>query len=410
MTLIRLPAILITLLLSFSALAQEQIGFSFDRGNRKVFVPFKRYNNLIVIPVKVKDQLTLNFVLDTGVQNAILTNKVYGDILQLEYDRQVIIRGPGEKDSIRVFVVDNIDLSLPGITGKNVPLVVLDEDFLKLSNNLGADVHGIIGYDLFSKFTVEVDYDNDVVVFHDPDRFNQRGYYKRIPISIEYTKPYMDAKILQKDGTEADVKLLIDLGASHALLLNPATSPNISIPGKNLDAVLGSGLGGEIYGKVGRVSNLQISNFNFSDVISFYPFEEHYGFGLRSGNRNGTVGGELLSHFNLIFDYKNELLLLNKSHAYKQDFEYDLSGLETMGFGKDYEIIMVKRVRENSPAAEAGLQRGDIIETVNGTPISQISLNYVNALIRSKPKKTINIRVKRGLEEFKVKFKLKRLI
>jgi C-terminal processing protease CtpA/Prc len=71
---------------------------------------------------------------------------------------------------------------------------------------------------------------------------------------------------------------------------------------------------------------------------------------------------------------------------------------------------MVKSVRENSPAAEVGVQKGDIINMINGKLTANTTLNYVNALIRSKPGKKITLRVKRGEREFKVKFKLKRLI
>ena len=176
--------LLITLWLPLIGISQEQIGFAFSEPRtRRVEIPFERFNNLIVIPVQLNNAITLNFILDTGVQNAILTEKTYGDILNLEYDRNVIIRGPGERDSVQVFVVDNLDISLPGITGKNLPLIVLDQDFLKLSNILGHDVHGIIGYDLFKQFVVEVDHDEGKVRFHDPKRFSPSKYYYQIPIS-----------------------------------------------------------------------------------------------------------------------------------------------------------------------------------------------------------------------------------
>ena len=245
-------------LIPFYCTGQLQVGFSFERGVRRMEIPFKRYNNLVVIPVTINNLITLNFILDTGVQNTILTNKLYGDILGLEYDREVVILGPGENDSIRVLVVDNIDMSIAKIKGKNTPLVVLENDFLKLGNNLGADVHGIIGYDLFKQFVIEVHFNDNRIIFHDPERFKKRKYYKRkkyfkkIPISIERTKPYVNARIVQQNGTKENVKLMVDTGASHAVLLNPASNERINVPEERLRSVLGRGLNGCLAGEINR--------------------------------------------------------------------------------------------------------------------------------------------------------------
>ena len=396
--------------------SQQQVGFTFDGGTRRMEIPFERYNNLVVIPVTIDDQITLKFILDTGVQNAILTNRLYGDVLGLEYDREVVIKGPGENDSIKVLVVDNMDMSIARIQGKNTPLVVLEQDFLKLSNNLGADVHGIIGYELFKQFVIEVDFNDNKIVFHDPARFRKRKYYKRkkyykrIPLSIERTKPYINARITQKNGSKENVKLMVDTGASHAVLLNPSSSKRIDVPEKHIRSILGRGLGGEIYGLVGRIEELRFDKFEFNEVVTFYPDDDHYGYGLRSGSRNGTIGGELLTHFNYVIDYRDEYLYLQEGDGFDREFEFDLSGLEMMSFGKDYDVIMVKYVREGSPAFEAGVRRGDILKSINGKDISGISLNYVNALLRSKPGRRIFMRLQRGTEELKMRFTLERLI
>lgn len=403
-------------IISIHCYGQQQVGFSFEPGVRRMEIPFERFNNLVVIPVTVNDQLTLKFILDTGVQNTILTNKLYGDVLGLEYDRELIIHGPGENDSIRVLVVDNIDMSVAKIQGKNTPLVILEDDFLKLSNNLGSDVHGIIGYDLFKQFVIQVDFNDNKIIFHDPERFKKKKYfrrsnfYRKIPISIERTKPYMNARINQRDGSKENVKLMIDTGASHAVLLNPASNQKIEVPKEHLRSVLGRGLGGEIYGLVGRIDQIRFDKFEFDDVVSFYPDADHYGYGLRSGDRNGTIGGEILTHFNYVMDYKGKALYLQEGDEFEKTFEFDLSGMEIMSFGTKYDFIMVKYVREGSPASLAGVQRGDIIKSINGKESEGTSLNYVNAVLRSKPGKRIFMRLQRGTENIKVKFVLERMI
>ncbi|MFN2216782.1 MAG: peptide-binding protein, partial [Anaerolineales bacterium] len=61
------------------------LGFKIEGDRKKIKIPFELYNNLIVIPVVVNDRLPLRFVLDTGVRTTILTEKVYSQLLDLEY-------------------------------------------------------------------------------------------------------------------------------------------------------------------------------------------------------------------------------------------------------------------------------------------------------------------------------------
>jgi len=131
---------------------------------------------------------------------------------------------------------------------------------------------------------------------------------------------------------------------------------------------------------------------------------------LRSGDRNGTLGGELLSHFNYILNYDEAYLYLRRSQEYRKKSEFDLCGLDLLGKGIKYATIVVNRVRENSPAARAGVKKGDIILSINGMTSTRADLNDINGIIRSRHGRTIILKIKRNEEELKVKFKLERLI
>ena len=131
-----------TLMLSAVTIAnngngQNKIGFVMPSKTRKVEIPFDMYNNLIVIPVHINNTLTLKFILDTGAESAILTEKLFGDLLGLNYVRQININAPGERDSLQAFVATNVTMSLPGgITGRGMNMLVLKEDYLELNKNL----------------------------------------------------------------------------------------------------------------------------------------------------------------------------------------------------------------------------------------------------------------------------------
>src|SRR3989337_2054526 len=158
---------------SFRAFSQV-LGFSLADGKKKVKIPIEIYNNLVVVPVVLNGALPLKFILDTGVRTAILTQKTFTDILNLSYSRKYTISGPGGVQIIDAYITNNVSLELPGVMGRGHALLVLGEDYLELRNYLGTDVHGILGYELFSRLIVQVDYDKKVLTLYNPKAFKKR--------------------------------------------------------------------------------------------------------------------------------------------------------------------------------------------------------------------------------------------
>lgn len=387
------------------------LGFKMRTGAKVVEFPFERYNNLIVIPVTINGRVTVRFILDSGVQNCILTEPLVATLLQLTYDRTMTFSAPGKQESILAHVAKNVNIRLPGIEGHGISMLVLDQDYLNLSNQLGTEVFGIIGYELFSRFIVEINYDKKIIRFHDPEFFNPKRYYDKVPMIVRGTKPYIAAEIVQRNGSRMNVALMVDSGASHAILLDETTNPNIHVPEKNLEASLGRGLGGDIEGVVGRVNSVKLGRYTFNEVIASYPNDETYGLVPdEAERRNGTLGGEILSRFNLIFDYFNQTLYLTKSVEHQKKFEYDMSGLEVIAHGTELDRIRVTNVRKDSPAEKAGIKAGDIIKTVNGQNITNTSLNYITTLLRLRKGKKVTLRLERNGEELKAVFRLERMI
>src|SRR5689334_22537734 len=190
--------ILFASVLAFCAISSDAqvLGFSLANGKKKVQIPVEIYNNLVVVPVFLNGALPLKFILDTGVRTAILTQKAFTDILNLPYSRKYTISGPGGVKLVDAYVTNNVSLELPGVTGRGHALLVLEEDYLELRNYLGTDVHGILGYELFSRFIIEVDYEKKMLTLMSPDRFKVRRKFKSIPIRIEDTKPYITTPVV----------------------------------------------------------------------------------------------------------------------------------------------------------------------------------------------------------------------
>jgi hypothetical protein len=396
-------------MLTGKCIAQMQFGFTMPKGINKVEIPFVEANNLIVIPVVINNFLKLNFILDTGVETPILTEIAYANILGIEYIREVVISGPGIVDSVRALIGQKVNIKLPGnVTGYNLNLLVLQEDYLKLSEKMGMDVQGIIGYDIFQKFVVEIDYDENMIILHRPSKYRPKKKFESISLNILQSKPYIQSHINQNKVSDT-IQLLIDTGASHALLLD-VDQTNISLPNRTIPTRLGTGLGGEIPGQLGRLDLFGLNNFEFKEVIVSIPTQDAYSQLIKRGSRQGTLGGDVLSRLHPVFDYSNEILYLSKSKKYKEKFEYDMSGLSLSSRGTFLDSLYIDHVRDGSPADLAGIRENDIILNINGYNHSYHPMSIMLAILRKKPKNKIRMKILRGDEKLKKVFRLKRTI
>ncbi|MFK7954049.1 MAG: aspartyl protease family protein [Ekhidna sp.] len=393
-----------------SASGQREFGFKMPNKTKQIQIPFEMHNNLIVIPITINEFLTLKFIVDTGVETAILTEKLYADLLNLNYLREIIIAGPGIVDSIAATVANDITFSLPGgIFGENMNLLVLKEDYLKLSENIGENVHGIIGYDIFSRFVVNIDYDEQVLTLTKPSSFKKPRRAAELSIGIVNRKPFLNATITQSDK-KASLNMMVDTGASHAALIDYSQINNIPLPQKKIETQLGRGIAGEIPGYIGRMDSLEIDDFEFNDMLVSAPFEGAYNKTIKRGARIGTFGGELLHRFNVTFDYSKNKMYLKKSASYGKAFEFDMSGLSLNSIGDNLDTMKVVDVKEGSPAYKAGIREGDVILSMNNKNLRNNTLSEIYTLLQKKDKMKIRCKILRDNEKIKTKFRLARMI
>ncbi|HEY0655121.1 MAG TPA: aspartyl protease family protein [Chryseosolibacter sp.] len=386
----------------------QALGFSLADGKTKVQFPIEVYNNLVVVPVVLNGALPLKFILDTGVRTSILTQKAFTDILNLSYARKYTISGPGGEKLIDAYITNNVSLELPGVLGRGHAMLVLEQDYLELRNYMGTDVHGILGYELFSRFLVKIDYEKKILTLMAPERFKPGRKYETIPIRIEDTKPYLTTPVVLADGTQFTAKLLMDTGASHGLMLDPATDKRIIVPDKRVSSVIGRGLGGEITGKVGRIQSLHLGKFDLKNAIANFPDPNSYFDSLKLGRteRNGSIGGEVLSRFTVVFNFSKEEIYLKKNHSFKKDFHYNLSGLTVKAKGSKLNVFEITEVRKQSVGDRAGILEGDLIVSINGIVTEQLNLNLINGYFNLRIGKKLAIVVNRKGERIRKELRL----
>ena len=389
---------------------RQMFGFNIDNGKKKTEFKFENYNNLIIVSMLLNDVLPVKFILDTGVRTAILTERSLSDFLSINYDRKIPLVGTDGSKVIDAYIAANVTLQLPGATSKGQGMLVLAEDYLQLKNYLGVEVHGILGYELFSRFIVKINYDKTTITLYDPEYYRPKKKLKVVPIALEDSKPFLIGEVTLLNDKSLSAKLMMDTGASHSILLHTGTHESIEIPEEKIFTTLGRGLGGNIEGYIGRIKNVKIIDYQFQQVIGSFPASEMLVELFKPNNRQGTIGGGLLSKFVVTIDYFNENIYLKKGKGFKKGFEYNMSGIEVKAIGTDLDTYVINELTAGSPAERAGLMPGDIILNINGHNSANVKLNDINAFFRSKAGRKINLIVLREGERIKKSFRLEQVI
>lgn len=391
----------------------QQLGFRIPDGVKKVKIPFQLHHNLVVIPVILNNLLPLKFILDTGVRTTILTERTFSDILNLTYDKHIVISGAGGEKLVDAYITNGVTLEIPGVKGEGHAVLVLENDYIELSNFLGTQVNGILGYEVFSRFIVDINFETKMITLIKPEFFKPKKRYSSVPITIEDTKPYVLVNVKQKEEEKnINLKLMVDTGASHGLLIEEESHEDIYLPSPNIQSTIGRGLAGDLKGKIGRVNSLSIGDYEFKQVITTFPETNTYMDSLKRNDvyRNGTIGGEIMSRFNVIFDYSGGKLYIKKNSRFNKKFEYNISGVIIKATGAMLQDYVIDDIRIGSSAEKAGLLKGDKILSVNNVAVQNAKLEQVIGYFNSKHNKFIKVEIERNGNVFKKKFRLERQI
>ena len=382
-----------------------------DENKVSIKIPFKFINNLIVIRLQINNSDTLNFILDTGVTTTIINQK---DVLKLQLNSQkeYWVGGLGQGNGMSARHSPENEIEISGIIGQHQDLLVMQEDEPNLSNLLGVPIHGLIGYTLFKDFIVEINYDEHYLILHTPRKYvyNLQKDQVTIPLTFVDSKPYVDAIVIQGNDSEVPVKLMMDLGASHALLLNLMSNSALQLPEKNIQITLGVGLSGLLSGQMGRLKELTIERFEFRDILANYPDTNSLGNSAKMHDRNGSIGSGLLRRFNIIIDYRHQKLVIAPGKDIKRPFRYNMSGIEIETPKPGEPFYQISFIHKNSPADKAGLQAGDQITRINDVPVSTLTLSDIINIFLEQPGKKIIIRYTRDKKEMRSTFFLKEIL
>ncbi len=410
-------------------------------------IKFKLINNLIVIPVEING-VTLSFILDTGVSKPIIFNFLnVSDTLKIKDTEKIYLRGLGEGESVEALKSRNNIFKIGDAIKLNQDLYAIFNNKLNFASKLGIPVHGIIGFDLFRDLIVEINYSSGYLKLTAPEAFKYKSCKKCERFNLEFYngKPYINAEV-KIEERKIPVKLLIDSGGSDALWLFENDSLGIKSSNNFFVDFLGHGLSGSVYGKRSKVNEFLLKSFTLKNANVAFPDSTSVLFAKQIKNRNGSLSGNMLKRFDVVFDYQKAIVTLKKNRHFKEKFSHNKSGIELEHDGvrlvkevnknnitgksifennemennnkivinTQYKISLkpaytIVELREDSPAKNAGLLIGDIILSVNNKQVHQYSLQQIMEMFYDDAGKKIKLKVDRNGKILTFYFQLQKL-
>lgn len=359
--------------------------FSISAGTSTT-VPIDVVNNHIYIrSVMLDGKGPFTFIFDTG--GAFVVTPQTAAALNVQARGGAQIGGVGAHTEGAQFThVARVQIGGAIMTNQDFVVLPIGDAFATVE---GVKIDGMVGYELPDRFLATVDYERDTLTLALPGSAAPAG--TAIPFYFDGTVPRVPIAV---DDIAASAEL--DTGSRGALdLFEPfvASHPRLAAKETTANGVAGFGVGGATYAKLGR-TDVTIGPYRLGGVVTAFTTQTTGAFADPFGQSN--LGGDFWKHFTLTLDYPQQRIYLVPSARYATPFTYDRSGLFLAEVNGN---VVVVAVRDGTPAATAGLARGDVIQTIDGKPASGYTLPNLRLMLEGEPGTMLRLHVRSGTTE-----------
>ncbi len=348
-------------------------GASIEGGASSVTLPFRLLNNHIYITATVNGKGPYTFIVDTGGHTLIAPHLVTE--VGLKTVGVMAMSGSGEKTAASGFThVDEIALGAVRMRNQLGFAANIYEPAIE-----GIQVDGMVGFELFRRFAIEINYGQQRLTITDPRRFQPTHAGTAIPFVFYDHLPMVTGQIADfparfdiDTGSRSEIDITGPSVSAHRLL---ERFPN------GATAVTGWGVGGPSHSYVVRLPSLSLGEVAVEKPV--VGLSRDKGGALSDPNYDGNIGSGLLKRFVVTFDYAHQTMYLKPATPAAPDIgQFDRSGMWINASPRGYTVA---DVTAGGPADRAGIRVGDTITAVNGSGVRFDGLSDTRRLLRSRP-------------------------
>jgi Aspartyl protease/PDZ domain len=386
---------------------QTSLTYRFIGNTRQIHTSFELTSNHIYVRVRVNDTGPYWFMLDSGSIFDVLDTEI-AKRLGVQLRREIEASGGGEK-------------TVTGATGRNVFLRIAELQLKEgeiyafpIKNALaeadGPEAGGLLGYDFLSHFVVKIDYARRQIDVFEPAAFHYAGPGEVIPLDMVRGNIMVSADLTMPDGEQVPGTFLVDTGWRSALTLaSPFVTDHklFESVSKTVEAMTGMGVAGPSVDTEARVASLKIGRYKMENLIA--DFSHARGGVLSQGGFAGIIGGEILRRFTITLDYPRRRMILEPNPSFAAPYEIDMSGLFLTAVSNSA-AFKVFSIIKDSPAVQAGIQEGDVIEAIDHRPASKLTLEQIRQILKQGEGKEHLLAIRRDGKMFTARIRLRRLI
>jgi hypothetical protein len=273
-----------------SAFCSPDSGFFLPDSVNEMTLRYKSIKNLIVLPVVINDSITVNLILDTGCRNLVLFGKRFEKLFNNRLIRKVQFSGLGSGKPVEGYLSLSNKVSIHQVLGEQIPIVVVpDKNVMSLYNN----IHGVIGYEIFFKFEIELNPKAETITFRPANRATAPLGFSQVPLRIIDCRPVINSVVNMDSDIDRKYDLMIDTGSTLGLLVKTTDMDEFDY--QTSRKVIGIGFNGPIYGYRTLVKYMNLDGLVMSNLATGVIESPWHNY--------ASIGMEVLKDYVVVINY-----------------------------------------------------------------------------------------------------------